>query len=135
MINKLILIGLVLFIYYFFLKQKELFSPTENNKKYNQLYNNFCLLTKEITDIGGKYTSELRKGKLPKLHTNQQIRFINDEFTENDCLSKNIGSGRIRGGFECMDFMTKKLAKKYNMEYSDSTCYDSLEYIADYPEY
>lgn len=133
--NKVILILLILFLYFIFYNKKELFSPIENNSKYNQLYNKFCLLTKKITPNGGEYTTEFREGELPKLHSNQQIRFIDNEFTKNDCLLKNIGSGRIRGGFECMDFMTKKLAKKYNMEYSDKTCYDSMEYIPDYPEY
>ena len=138
--DRVVLLFLIFLLFSFYYKFNlqfkfkninELFSPIEDNSKYNQINNKFCLLKKEITENGGKYTTKLSEGKLPKLYSNEQIRYIDEYFTENDCLLGNIGSGRIMGGFECMDFLTKKMAKKYNMDYSDKTCYDNLPYSID----
>ena len=136
--NKLLIyFFILLFLHKFIPKifKKELFSPSEDNSKYIQLNKKFCLFTKKILQNGGEYNTEIKEGSLPKLHSNQQIKFFNNDFTEQDCIDKNIGSGRVRGGFECVDFITQKMAKKYNLEFSKKTCFDKLQYIPDYPDY
>ena len=133
----LILLFILVFITFFPVISFEKFTPNEININYAPIYNNkkYCLVTKNISKEGGKYTSEIKKGKLPKLFDNQKSILINDDFTEDICLNKKFGSGRQRGGFECMDFITKKLAKKYNLEFSNKTCYDKLNFVPIYPEY
>lgn len=136
--NKLLIYFLILLFLHKFIWKiliKELFSPSEDNSKYIPLNKKFCLFTKKILPNGGEYNTEIKEGSLPKLHSNQQIKFFNNDFTEQDCIDKNIGSGRVRGGFECVDFITQKMAKKYHLEFSKKTCFDKLHYIPDYPDY
>lgn len=117
-------------------KTEEHFTPSEDNTKYIPLNKKYCLVSKNITPEGGTYQSEIMSTEnLPKLYENQKSILINNEFTEDICLNKKFGSGRQRGGFVCVDFLTPQQAKKYNLEYSNKTCYDSLQYTPNYPEY
>ncbi|ADO67088.1 hypothetical protein crov055 [Cafeteria roenbergensis virus] len=113
----------------------ELFMPIENNNNYIPITSKYCLVTKMITKEGGKYKSELKNGPLPQILDNQKVIVIDDTFTDDTCINQKFGSGRQRGGFVCMDFITEKMSKKYNLEYSDKTCYDTLDFIPIYPIY
>lgn len=131
---KLFYFIIILLILYF-LHKVEHFTPTEIITNYIPFGNKFCLITKNITKNGGVYKSQIKKGKLPVLFDNQKAILINKDFTENTCINKEFGSGRQRGGFVCMDFITKKQAEKYQLEFSKKTCADSLPFTPHYPEY
>ena len=129
------LIIILLILLLIFYKKIEHFEPNEIISNYIPFGNKYCLITKEITDQGGKYISEVKQGNIPALFDNQKAILINNEFTEQTCINKDFGSGRQRGGFVCMDFLTKKMAQKYNLEFSKKTCFDSLDFTPLYPEY
>lgn len=131
----LILLVILIILGGFLFKILENFTPSENNKNYINIGDKYCLVTKQITDKGGVYSSEIKKGPLPKLFDNQKAIIIDNEFTEKMCKNKEFGSGRQRGGFVCMDFITKKMANKYNLEYSPKTCFDLLDYVPVYTNY
>ena len=131
--NFILLIILLILIYFNF--KYEYFTPFENNSKYIPISKKYCLVTKLLSSKGGYYKSKIQTGLLPKLLDNQKAILINKDFTENICKNKQFGSGRQRGGFVCMDFLTKKKANKYNLEYSNKTCYDNLDFIPKIKEY
>lgn len=136
---NILLIIFIIITFFILLKifkiYKESFVPSENDYNYIPIGKKYCLLTKEITKNGGIYKSKLKNGVLPKVFNNQKIVLIDEEFTEDNCVNKTFGSGRQRGGFVCMDFITEKIAKKYNLEYSKKTCYDPLPFIPIFPVY
>jgi len=111
----------------------ENFKPSENDYNYNPFIENkseYCLMKKIITKNGGKYKSKI-VNYLPKVENNEKAVLIDDDFTKEICLDKKFGSGRQRGAFVCMDFLTRKLSKKYGLEYSNKTCFDNLDYDPD----
>lgn len=130
-----IIVLFIIIVYFIINKNKEQFTPNEFNHNYIELDDKYCLLTKNIGPKGGFYESKILKGKLPKLFDNQKAILINEDFTEEICKKKKFGSGRQNGGFVCYDFITKEKAKKYNLIYSDKTCFDNLKYEAIYPDY
>ena len=131
--HYLIIILIILIILFY--KNIEHFVPNEIINNYIPFGKKYCLVTKEITHKGGLYKSEIKSGAIPALFDNQKAIIINDEFTEEICKNNDFGSGRQRGGFVCMDFITDKIAQKYNLEFSKKTCFDSLDFIPHYPEY
>lgn len=120
---KLIILLIILLLSFNF----EKFTPIFSSNNTTFLNNEYCLMTKTITPKGGIYLSKIKKG-LPKNNSFFHTKFFNDDFTKEDCLNKNFGSGRKRGGYECKDFITQKEAKKYNLEFSYKTCYDKLPF-------
>ena len=128
----IIILILLLLLFY---KNIEHFIPNEIISNYIPFGKKYCLVTKEITDNGGIYKSEIKEGNIPVLFDNQKAILIDDEFTEDICKNTDFGSGRQRGGFVCMDFITNKMAQKYNLEFSKKTCFDNLDFIPHYPEY
>jgi len=140
-IMNIIFITLVILGLLFFIK-REKFTPIENDKKYQNLSSEgACLMTRKITPDGGDYYFEIIKDAINVNHrytvkptTNQKIRYFNDEFTPEMCNKDNLGSGR-KTGFECIDYMTEKEAKKVGMTFSKKTCFDALEYQATLPIY
>lgn len=132
---KLIYIIILFILLYLLFNTKEHFTPNEIITNYIPFGDKFCLITKKITENGGIYESELKQGHIPALFDNQKAILINNEFTKETCLNKDFGSGRQRGGFVCMDFLTNKMAQKYNLEFSKKTCSDSLSFTPHYPDY
>ena len=132
---KILIISLIILALFSYFK-KENFTPIENNKKYISLTSNGgCLMTRKITPDGGDYYFEIIKDACKiKPTTNQKIRYFNDEFTPEMCNKDFLGSGR-KVGFECIDFLTEKEAKRVDLIFSKKTCFDSLEYKAELPIY
>lgn len=126
---------IIIFVFIILFKNIESFSPNEIITKYIPFGNTYCLVTKNITANGGTYSSEIKSGNIPPLFDNQKAILINSDFNQDTCINKHFGSGRKRGGFECIDFITKKMAKKYNLEFSTKTCFDKLNFVPHFPDY
>lgn len=153
----LIILFFIIILIFFCIKNTEDFSPTDskccviskkvnnNNKiiynykidkcnKPNKLLNNnldndnYFIL--DINKNSPEYDPNSRKILPNEIINNKPFDLSNC----NKNLSLDIGSCRVMGRFECVDFMTKPECKQYNMIWSNKKCSQDIPYKPHYPD-
>lgn len=111
---------LIIFVLIISFRRKESFTTIQSKG---------CLITKKLTSEGGRYNFKVIDD-VNQIDTGTSIfKPFTNEFTKEMCNGDYLGSGR-KTGFECIDFVTEKEAKKYDLKFSKKTCYDNLDYVS-----